>query len=161
VAQSVSVTRSTLIAVIAAPRVQKNRRGKIPRRFRAVLQTSLPHSKRFQRRLVHQARWLKISLSGLILRQRRAGLLSENSVDLAVIIALLLQRRLDVGYDLRGIVLRIRGVNWSVIIVDRVGGIAPSRIPIIGVPVVPAAVDEHDVVEMGCPPPLWLPDRMI
>src|SRR5438552_4966198 len=93
---------------------------KPPRNFRGGLsefKVSLHHSERFQGRLVHRARWLN-TLGGLILRQRRARLWSENTVDFALVITLLLQRRLHIGYNLSRILLRTRGVDRSIIIID-------------------------------------------
>src|SRR5438128_10705630 len=83
----------------------KNRRG-IFRGGLSEFKVSLHHSERFQSRLVHRARWLK-TLSGLILRQRRARLWSEHTVDFALIVTLFLKCGLHVGYDLPGILSRI------------------------------------------------------
>ena len=87
---------------------------------------------------------------------------SKNAVDFALVVALLLKRRLHVGYDLAGIFLRTRGVDRPVIIIRGVGRVAPGRVPVVIVPVVPTAEDEHDViVMMRLPPPLIMPLRMI
>src|SRR5438105_3766868 len=83
---------------------KENRRGTV-RGGLSEFRISLHHSERFQRWLVYRAGWLK-TLSGLILRQGRARLWSEDAVDVALVITLLLQRRLHIGYNLGRIVLR-------------------------------------------------------
>src|SRR5439155_13294983 len=49
-----------------------------------------------------------------------------------------------------------------IIIIDRVWSITPSRVPVIGVPIIPPAVNENDVAAVvPIPPPGRLPDRLI
>src|SRR4030095_9644335 len=86
---------------------------------------------------------------------------SENSVDLALIVALLLKGGLDVGYDLARVFTRARRVDRSVINIDRVRSITPRRVPIGTVPVIPAAVNEREVRVMPIPPPGVMPLRVI
>src|SRR6266404_5839561 len=116
---------------------KKSPRKKFRGDLRFCPKLSLRHAERFQRWLVHRARWFE-ALRGLIFRQRRAGLRSEDAVDVALIKSLLLQRGLDVGYDLARILSRIRGVDRSIIIIDRVRCITPRRVPVGTVPVIPA-----------------------
>src|SRR5205823_2620736 len=133
---------------------------KIPRRFRNPIKLRLRHAERFQGWLVHRAGRFE-TLRGLILRQCRARLRSKNAVDFALIVTLLLKCGLHIGYHLPGILFRIRSVNRSIIIIDRVGSITPRWVPVIIVPEIPATENKHDVVVMRSPPPLVMPLWMI
>ena len=79
-----------------------------------------------------------------------------------MIITLLLQGRLHIGNDLierRGVVAHInRPIVW---IIGSGRIVAPGRIPISSIPVVPPATDQAQVVVMGAPPALVVPLGLI
>src|ERR1700751_6102918 len=104
--------------------IKKNCRGVFRGDF-SESKSWLHHSERFQGWLGHRACRLE-AMSGLILRQRRACLRSENAVDFALIVTLLLKCCLHVGYRLARIHLRIRGVDRSIIIIAGAGIVAPG-----------------------------------
>src|SRR5262249_23372343 len=151
--------RSTSSIFVFSPK--ENRRGVLPRGDLAIqLKLRLDHAERLQRWLIHRASWLE-ALRRLIFRERSARLRPKHSVDIALIVALLLERGLHVGYDLAGVFMRTRSVDRSIINVDRVRSITPRRVPVGTVPVIPAAVDEDDLRVMPIPPPGVMPKRMV
>src|SRR5215471_2828624 len=138
---------------------QKIAAEKIPGRpFLFYPKLCLDHSERLECRLVDRARWFE-ALSGLIFRQCSAGFWSKNAVDIAPVVALLLEGGLHVSYDLGRIIIRTRGVDRSVPGIHRVGCITPCRVPVRVIPIVPTTVDKDDVVVMRLPPPLVIPKR--
>ena len=75
----------------------------------------------------------------------------EQTIDVALIITLLLQRGLHIGGHLIGWQIII-AVDRAVICIIRVGIVAPSRVPIARVPSIPPTVYENDAIVMVPPP---------
>src|SRR5207245_7345195 len=101
---------------------------------------------------VIDSRWNISTLVALVIGDRRARERPKQTVHFAVIISLLLQRRLHVGNHLIGRQIVI-AVDRSVIRIIRVAGIvAPGRIPEPGVPVIPSPAEESNATVTLSPP---------
>src|SRR5205823_704698 len=86
-----------------------------------------------------------------------ASVNSQRTVDVACVVAELLERVLHVDDDLVRQQIAI-GVNRSVVIVALVVGIvSPRRIPISGVPIIVSASDQHDNDVVLFPPIVVVP----
>src|ERR1700680_1635170 len=93
----------------------------------------------------------------LVIRDGRARERSEQAVHVAVIMSLLLQCRLHVGYYLIGRQIVIP-VDRSVIWIIRVAGIvAPGRVPKSVVPIIISSTEESDAIVMPSPPTSVVP----
>src|SRR4029077_18816611 len=92
----------------------------------------------------------------LVIRDRSTCKRSNKTIHFAMVIALLLQRRLHIGDDLiwRQIVVT---VDRSVPGIIRVRIVAPRREPVTRVPIIWGAENEHDPVVMAVPPTLVMP----
>lgn len=92
----------------------------------------------------------------LIIRLGCACKWPELTVHFATIIALLLQRALYI----RNYLIRrqtIIAVNWTVVGVIGIGGVAPCRIPPARIPIIPAAGDKDNAVVVIAPPRAIMP----
>src|SRR4029453_19448637 len=97
---------------------------------------------------------------GLVSCNRLARKWPKQAVDIALIIALLLQRGLNVGDHLIGwqaVIARDR----AIVSVIRIGCVAPSRVPIARVPSIPPTIYENDTVVMIVPPRPVVPRRSV
>src|ERR1700676_82873 len=118
--------------------------------------SGLPHSQRLERRLINRRGHIK-TVVALIVRKRRAGNRSQGAVDRAVVVALRLQRGLNICDDLIGrqIVVGVNGAVIWVVGVSRI--VTPRRIPIAGIPKIPATTEQTDAVVIVVPPTLIVP----
>ena len=97
----------------------------------------------------------------MIIRDRRAGKWPKQTIHFAVIVALLLQRQLDIADHLIGrqIVVSVdRNVIW-IIRVTRI--VPPGRIPESGIPIVPASAHQDDSAVVITPPEFIVPHRSV
>ena len=97
----------------------------------------------------------------MIIRDRRAGKWPKQTIHFAVIVALLLQRQLDIADHLIGrqIVVSVdRTVIW-IIRVTRI--VAPGRIPEASIPIIISAVHQDDTGVMVRPPISVVPYRSV
>ena len=97
---------------------------------------------------------------GLVTCNRLACEWPEQAVDFALIIALLLQRGLNVGDHLIGWQAVI-GIDRTIVSVIRIGSVAPRRVPPARIPVVPSTIYENDTVVMTVPPTPVVPRRSV
>ena len=96
----------------------------------------------------------------LIISDRGTSEWSENTVHFPLVITLRLERGLHVGNYLVGRQVVI-SVDWAVIIIRGIRIVAPRRVPIIGIPIVPATEHENDAVVTATPPVSVVPLRSV
>jgi hypothetical protein len=116
----------------------------------------LGHSQRFERWLINRLCRVE-TVVALIVSQCRARGRSEHAVYFALVIALRLQRGLNICDHLIGRQIVV-GVNRAIIwVVGASRIVTPRRIPITGIPKIPSTVDQNDAVVMVVPPALIVP----
>ena len=96
----------------------------------------------------------------LIISDRGTSEWSENTVHFPLIIALRLERGLHVSDYLIGRQVVI-SVDWPVIRIIGRRIVTPGRVPIIGIPIVPATEHENDAVVTATPPGSVVPLRSV
>jgi len=99
-------------------------------------------------------------LVALIISDRGPSEWSEDPVHFPLIITLRLERGLHVGDYLIGRQVVI-SVDWAVIRIIGIRIVTPGRVPIIGIPIIPATEHENDAVVTAAPPTSVVPLRSV